>query len=142
MSDLHNIEITGRLGADPKLERTLTGKSVLKMSVASDERTKKSDGTWQNEATWYRVSFWGPRAEGLAKFLKKGRGVYAAGNFVPRSYTAKDGSVKWLFEINASSAGPTPEPGRGATEQPASADDGNTIGDPIGPVAGDDEIPF
>lgn len=94
---LCQIQITGRLGADPEL-RFGDKNAILRMRVAV------TAGFGEREKThWFGVVLFGRRGEGLAKVLHKGDGVAIAGRFDPREYQAKDGSTKTSLDIVADS---------------------------------------
>lgn len=61
--DLARMIITGRLGSEPELKVTASGREVVKYVVASDY------GRAQNRNTdWYRVSYF-PDSEGQKNYL-------------------------------------------------------------------------
>lgn len=99
-----NTIVIGRLGRDPELRWTESGKAVCDVSVASDYKYN-SGGTLVTETTWWRVSFWGNTAENVSKFMKKGRLVYIEGrlrpdeNGNPRIWTSTEGEPRASFEM-------------------------------------------
>lgn len=103
MSDLAKLTILGRLTRDAEL-RQAGDTPVCAFSVAV-----KVYG--QDEATFYNVSFFGKRGEGLAEHLSKGQQVVVVGDFKIRQYE-HNGEHRISPEIRADNvefAGPKPE---------------------------------
>lgn len=134
---MFRMEVIGRLGRDPVLRKTSTGRSVCNYSVAVDVYRGKDRG---NEVTWIDVTTWGKQAENDAKFLSKGREVYLRGEPGSRSYVPKSGDrvhvvtltpelggVQYLGSGSDSQAGSAPSP----QEQEESEE-----------LFSDDEVPF
>lgn len=99
----HKITITGNLGRDPEMKYLSDGKAVTSFTVAV------TDGFGDKKKTiWVKVSVWGKPAENANQYLRKGSTVLVEGKLVtdesgnPRTYTAKDGTTRASFEVNAS----------------------------------------
>lgn len=102
------IIIVGNLGRDPEMRYTGDGTPVTSFSVATNRRWTGSDGSQQEETTWFRVSAWRRQAETAAQYLSKGRQVMVEGRLRvdpetggPRIWTGNDGQPRASFEINA-----------------------------------------
>lgn len=88
-----SMTITGRIGQEPKLAFSQTGMAYLKLSVAT-EKSKKSNGGWENETIWLDVTAFGELAEHGAETLSKGDLVIAHGEIEPpRTFEKKDGTT-------------------------------------------------
>lgn len=85
--------IIGRLGQDPKVSTTKSGKSVCSFSVATDRKKGEEKVT-----TWHRIIAWGNLADACGKFLKKGNQAAIEGEITHREYDGKN-----ITEIVASS---------------------------------------
>ena len=85
--------LLGRLGKDPELKQTTTGKSVCTFSVATD-----TSYGGNKETTWHNIVAWGKQAEVINEYLSKGREIYVEGRITNRSYE-KDGQKKYVTEI-------------------------------------------
>lgn len=66
-------QIQGNLVRDPELKQLENDKKVCTLTVASNRVGKQ-------EPDVLRVEVWGKSAENCAKFLKKGAGIFAAGD--------------------------------------------------------------
>jgi len=91
---------TGRLGQDPEVRNTNSGKKVVNISVAVDKSYKK-DGEWVNKTTWLKcVSFNENLVEYLSKNYTKGQEVVVKGEEITASaYTNKEGKTEASLEM-------------------------------------------
>lgn len=88
--------LVGRLGGDPELRSTRSGKTVLGFSVATDH------GWGDNKQTlWVRVSVWGKRGETLSNHLKKGSSVLVSGQLTTSEFDRRDGGKGFSLELSA-----------------------------------------
>jgi single-strand DNA-binding protein len=116
---LPTITATGRLGADPDLSFTPSGKAVAKFRMACDERRKEGDEWKTIGTTWLSVDQWGDDAEAAAHNLQKGDLVTVVGLLNVREYE-KDGTKRLSVEIKygrVSKALPKAKNGTGAPIQ-------------------------
>lgn len=101
---LPQIIINGNLVADPELRFTGSGKAVVSIRVACSERKKDASGNWvDGDATFLTVNAWNDLAENITTTLTKGDTVTVFGKLKQRSYQAKDGTEKTVFEVEADS---------------------------------------
>lgn len=92
--------VLGRVGKDPELRFTNSGKAVCNFDVATDSVWKDRDGQKQKQTEWHRIQSWGPQAEACGKYLAKGSLVYVEGEIRTRSYE-KDGVKRYVTEVIA-----------------------------------------
>lgn len=128
---MNRVILVGNLGADPEVRNTQSGTTVMRLRVATNERFKDSDGSWQSRAEWHTVILFGKRAEGLQKAdPMKGTKVAVEGSIRTRSYEDKEGNKRSNTEIIAGDVellgGPKPRQRE----------------EPEGDMFGDDPIPF
>jgi single-strand DNA-binding protein len=93
---LNKVMLIGRLGQDVEMNETTSGKKVGKFSVATSEKRGQEEVT-----TWHNIVVWEKLAELCSTYLAKGRLCYLEGSISNRSYDAKDGTRKYITEINA-----------------------------------------
>jgi single-strand DNA-binding protein len=138
--------LIGRLGKDPELRYTPSGKAVTTFTMATTERWTGQDGQKNESTTWHNIVSWGRQAEVLKEYLAKGRELYVEGRIVNRSYDDKDGNKRYVSEIvvqNFSFVGSRAEGGSGPTPQAASPEEPSQPADVPPPgAAGDDDLPF
>jgi len=94
------VILAGRLGKDPELKETQSGKKVAAFSVATEDSYKDNSGTWQKKTEWHNVVVWGNRAETVAQYLSKGSAVVVVGRLQTRSWGEGD-EKKYRTEIVA-----------------------------------------
>lgn len=102
----NRFEGFGNVGAAPALRRVPVGgdqRPVLDLRVYFDRRVPKGDGKFEDEGGfWLTVSVWGPRAETLARVLRKGARVYVEGGLRQESWTDRDnGSERSELRLTA-----------------------------------------
>ena len=99
MSSVNKVIILGNLGQDPDMRMTQSGQHVANISIATTDKIKKQDGTYQEKTEWHRCVAWGKTAELAGKYLNKGRKVYIEGKLQTRSWEDQSGQKKYTTEI-------------------------------------------
>ena len=101
------VTLIGKLGADPELRFTNSGKAVVALSLVTSKPVKGDDGKWKDEeTTWWRVTCWDSLAENAAETLQKGDAVIVHGRTFTESYTTKEGEERTSLKVNAYNIGP------------------------------------
>jgi len=96
---LNKVMLIGNLGMDPELKFGQSGTAVLRIRMATTERYMSRGGERQERTEWHTVIFFGNRAEGLAKVLSKGEGVYVEGRLQTRQWEDRDGNKRYTTEV-------------------------------------------
>ena len=117
------IELVGRLTADPTMRYTASGVPVTSISIATSKKLPKAatpqcpdgwkDGYkgkhWELTKFW-RITAWRGLAESTNQFLQKGRMVFIKGELGgdaengicnPRVWEGKDGMARANYEVTA-----------------------------------------
>jgi len=87
--------ISGRLGRDPELKYTQSGKAYCRLSVACFYKVKEEERT-----DWVPVQVWGPLAENCGSNLQKGQRVMVRGRYSSSSYESPQGK-KYFTQVVA-----------------------------------------
>ena len=95
------VVLIGRLTDDPTLRYTQQGHAVTTFRIAVDRPFTNQQG--ERETDFFPVVTWRKLAETCAHNLNKGRLVAVEGRLHNRSYTAQDGSTRWVTEVVADS---------------------------------------
>lgn len=95
---LNKTMLIGRLGRDPEVKYTPSGKAVATFSIATDESYKNDKGEKQKRTEWHRIVLWAKHAEIAGKYLKKGALIFVEGRIQSREWE-KDGEKHRSFEI-------------------------------------------
>jgi single-strand DNA-binding protein len=90
---VNNVNISGRLGRDPELKYTPSGKPVCSFSLAVEENFKGQDGAWQEKTHWIDCELWGKPAEWMAADARKGALVVVSGRLKQQTWE-KDGQKR------------------------------------------------
>lgn len=130
---LNNVELIGRVGKDPEMRYTSSGKAVCGFSLATNEMGK-------DKTTWHNITAWEKLAEVCERYVKKGDLIYLSGRI---EYTENNGkyytqivayTVKFLSSKGENSGSKEPpKPPTGQKPQSA-AKQGDDLAD--------DDIPF
>ena len=69
---MNKFMIIGRLGKDPEIRTTASGKQLATFSVATSEKYTDKSGNKQESTEWHNVVVWGKLAEICSQYLRKG----------------------------------------------------------------------
>jgi single-strand DNA-binding protein len=144
--------LVGNLGRDAEIRNTGGGMAIANLRLATTDRRKAQDGTWQDHTEWHAVVAFGKTAEVMEKWGKKGKMLYVEGRIQTREYTDKDGNKRWSTEIVANEIrmlGKNDAEGQGqgrssgAPDRSRSAPPTGRSPEPSGDFGGaDEDIPF
>lgn len=97
---LNSVTLIGRIGSNPEIINTKTGKTLLNLSVVTTQTYKRQkEGTTEGSIpefeyidnnSWHRVKLWGKLAQLASKRLKKGDKIYIQGSLNYTTWTDKD----------------------------------------------------
>jgi single-strand DNA-binding protein len=93
--------LIGNLGRDAEIRATGGGTTIANLRLATTDRRKAQDGTWEDHTEWHSVVAFGKTAEIMEKWGKKGKMLYVEGRLQTREYTDKDGNKRWSTEVVA-----------------------------------------
>lgn len=93
---MNQVILIGRLTREPELNKTASGVSVCRFSIAVDRQTKQGE---EKVADFFNVVAWRGIGETCHKYLKKGRKCCVVGRLENRSYEAQDGTKRTVTEI-------------------------------------------
>ena len=96
---MNKVILIGNLAADPESRTTQSGVQQCTLRLAVQRAWAGKDGN--READFFNVVCWRQTAEFAARYLSKGRKVAVEGSVQNRSYTAQDGSKRYVTEIVA-----------------------------------------
>jgi single-strand DNA-binding protein len=142
MASFNKITIVGYLGRDPELRYTPQGTPVCDFSVATTERRKDKSGEFQDNTTWFRVSFFGRLAEVANQYLAKGRQVYVEGRLTQREWQDRDGNTRFSLEVTGTDlqfiGSRSDEPSGPREERPSKP----AVREPASEPVTDEDVPF
>lgn len=93
---MNSWSFSGRCGADAELRTTPSGEKVLSFRVAVDV------GWGEKKTTmWVEVSYWGKRAEAIAKYVTKGMKLGVVGPVRLEEFQRRDGTPGSKLTVRA-----------------------------------------
>jgi single-strand DNA-binding protein len=98
---LNKVLIIGRLGRDPEMRYTPSGRPVTTFSVGTSRSWNTSDGERRTETEWFNVVAWSNLAEICKQYLTKGQLVYVEGRLQTRQWDDQQGLRHTATEIVA-----------------------------------------
>jgi len=98
---LNKVMLIGRLGRDPEMRYTPSGRPVTTFSMATSRTWNTSEGERRTETEWFNVVAWGSLAEICKQFLIKGQQVYVEGRLQTRHWEDTEGNKHSVTEIVA-----------------------------------------
>lgn len=138
--DLNKVMLIGRLGRDPEMRYTSSGRPVTTFSVAASRSWRTADGERRSETEWFNIVAWGGLAEICNDFLEKGQRVYIEGRLQTRRWEDPGGARKSTTEIVANEMIMLSQKSSHSREQ--HDDDGDEDYDPDLADEAEDEYPF
>ncbi len=98
---LNKVMIIGRLGRDPEMRYTPSGRPVTTFNVATTRSWNSSDGERHTETEWFNVVTWGSLAEICKQYLTKSQQVYIEGRLQTRVWEDNTGNKRTSTDIVA-----------------------------------------
>lgn len=98
---LNKVMLIGKLGRDPEMRYTPSGRPVTTFSLATSRSWNTSEGERRTETEWFTVVAWGSLAEICKQYLIKGQQVYVEGRLQTRHWEDSDGNKHSTTEIVA-----------------------------------------
>lgn len=95
---INNVVLVGRLARDPELRKTPSNVSVATFTIAVDDTYGKREGG-ASTTSFIPCQAWNNTAENVKNFCHKGSLVGVSGRLSQRSYAAKDGTKRTVFEV-------------------------------------------
>ena len=104
MAYLNKAQIIGRLGKDPEIKVTGSGKKKASFSVATSKKWKDQSGEQKEVTNWHNIIAWGKTADLIEMLqVQKGTEIYLEGEISYRSWDGPDGQKKYITEIELAS---------------------------------------
>lgn len=97
---LNKITLIGRVGTDPEMRYTPSGKPVTNFRLAVNRR-RRPEGDQPEETDWFTVVCWERLGEIADQYVTKGTQIYVEGRLQIRRYTAKDGTQGTSVDVVA-----------------------------------------
>ena len=100
MNTLRNkVQLIGNLGSNPEIITLDSGKKLAKLSLATNESYKNTQGEKITNTEWHNLVAWGNTADIIEKYVVKGNEIAIEGKLTTRSYEDKEGAKKYTTEV-------------------------------------------
>ena len=137
---LNKVQLIGRLGRDPEMRYTPSGKAVAHFSLAVNQARRDEAGQRVEVAEWFTVVAWEGLGETCNEYLRKGSRCYIEGRLQSRRFTDAEGNARATVEVVASDL--VMLDGRREAAGPAPAGPVAAASAPGGPAPDDEAMPF
>ena len=102
MKSLRNqVQLIGRLGANPEMKEFSIGNNKVTISVATSETYKNKAGDQITDTQWHRVVAWNGTGNYIHKYMSKGDEIMVQGKLNYSNYDDKNGITHYVTEIIA-----------------------------------------
>ena len=138
---MNNVQLVGRLTADPKAYNANSGAVIMNFTVACDRRFKQEG---QPEADFIQCKAFGKTGEFVEKYFKKGMKIGLCGRIQTGKYE-KDGQTIYTTEViveNVEFVESKAASNNGGQQQPPAQHGGANDGFMNIPDGIDEELPF
>lgn len=98
---LNKLMVIGRLGREPEMRYTPSGKPVTSFSIRTSRGWVSANGEHHENTEWFNVVAWGNLAEICKRYLSKGQRVYVEGRLQTRSWEDNEGKKHYRTELVA-----------------------------------------
>jgi single-strand DNA-binding protein len=130
---INKVTLVGNLGKDPEVQ-TFDMYKKAAFSLATTEYSRDKEGNEVQHTEWHNIVMWRGLAEIAEQYLRKGNQVYIEGKIRTRSFDAKDGTKKYITEIQADNLVLLGGRKEGGSENNFQAQGANSNGHPAQPV--------
>ncbi len=100
MKSLRNsVNLIGRLGQDPEITTFESGNKKAMFTLATTDTYKNKAGEKVEDTQWHRIVAFGPQADIIDKYLKKGKEIFLEGKLTYNKWETKNGEKRMTTEI-------------------------------------------
>lgn len=90
----NSLHLIGNLGDDPRVHTSHSGNEFVTFSVATNRFWKDDKGNKQTATEWHDCVVYGPRAQVVKNYVKKGSSLAISGELRYNSYTKNDITIR------------------------------------------------
>ena len=111
---VNKVFLLGNVGKDPEMRSTAGGMTVASFTLATADRRKDAQGTWQDSTEWHNIVAFQRTAEIVRDYVKKGTQLFIEGKIHTNSWEDKEsGAKKYRTEILVNELSLLGKPGGG-----------------------------
>lgn len=139
---VNKVILIGHVGKQPEVRYTQGGAPVANFTLATNEYWSSQSGEKQERTDWHRIVAWRKLAEFCQEYIQKGALLYVEGKIRTRSYDDRDGTKRYITEIDAQNITMLDKKMGGSRDSSEAADMNIDSLPPEPGPSGDDEVPF
>lgn len=98
MRGINHVFLVGHVGQDPELRTTANGRTLCRLSLATNRRVRDGEG-WKELTDWHRIVFWEKNAELCQQYVRKGAAIGVEGELRMDSWTDTSGARRSRNEV-------------------------------------------
>jgi single-strand DNA-binding protein len=102
-TSINRVVLVGRLTRDPELRALPSGASVCSLRLACNSSRRDGDGGYVERANFFDVSAYGPQADTVAQYTRRGARVAIDGRLEWREWEGTDGQRRQAVSVVADS---------------------------------------
>ncbi len=142
---INRVVLVGRLTRDPELRGLPSGVSVCSVRIACNSSRRDGDGGYAEKPNFFDVSIYGPSAESVSHYMRKGSRVAVDGRLEWREWETADQQKRQAVSVVADtiqfldSPGERSETGQEGAREPSDGDGKEDGGEPLAVGAGTGE---
>jgi single-strand DNA-binding protein len=100
MTDINSVILVGRLTRDMEMKYLPGTNTALGNISLAVNRSAKKDDEWKDEVSYFDITVWGKQAEGLQKYLIKGKQIGVEGELIQERWE-KEGQQHSRVKVTA-----------------------------------------
>jgi single-strand DNA-binding protein len=138
---INRVVLVGRLTRDPELRALPSGTSVASLRIACNGSRRDPEGVYHERPNFFDVSVYGPSADSVGRYLRKGSRVAVDGHLEWREWETAEQQRRQAVSIVGETVQFLDTPGQGGSEVEGDgeSDEGELVG--VG-AAGEDDLAF
>jgi single-strand DNA-binding protein len=98
---INRVVLVGRLTRDPELRALPSGVSVCGLRIACNSSRRDADGSYKEKPNFFDLSVYGPSAESVSQYMRKGSRVAADGRLEWREWETADQQKRQAVSVVA-----------------------------------------
>jgi len=101
MSSINKVILIGRVGKVLEFKQINDKNCVVNFSLATSEKYKKQDGSYEELTEWHNIVMWNKSAELANKLINKGTLLYLEGKLSTKKWEDKSGTAHYTTSVVA-----------------------------------------
>ena len=98
---INRVVLVGRLTRDPELRALPSGVSVCGLRIACNSSRRDNDGGYKEKPNFFDLSVYGPSAESVSQYMRKGSRVAVDGRLEWREWETSDQQKRQAVSVVA-----------------------------------------